>query len=170
MRVLVPLDGSDYAKAALAPAAWLAAALAAPGQGALHLTHVVQPARDAKGLTRTARSTARAAQNTQTAQNMAREYLNATIRQFSDSSGDPDMANLNLVLTSSVTLDDDIAQGIIRVAENGDGGEEDEVFGGCDAIAMTTQGYSGPQPWVGNVTERVLETSRLPLLLVRPRA
>src|SRR5205823_6924566 len=122
---------------ALTPAALLAAALATPGQGALHLTHVVQPTRDAKGLARTARSTARTAQNTQTALNMAREYLNATIRQFSDSSGDPDIAQLHLVLTSSVTLDDDIAQGIIRVAENGGDGEGDEMFGGCDVIAMT---------------------------------
>jgi nucleotide-binding universal stress UspA family protein len=69
-----------------------------------------------------------------------------------------------------VSVDDDIAQGIIRVAESGGDGEGDEVFGGCDAIAMTTQGYSGPQPWVGSVTERVLDTSRLPLLCVRPGA
>ena len=166
LRVLVPLDGSDYAKAALVPAAYLAAGLAAPGQGALHLTHVVQPAHEAKVAPRTARITARTAQNTQTAQNMAREYLNATIRQIG--SGEPAIANLNLVLTASMTTDDDIAQGIIRVAENGGNSEGVELFGGCDAIAMTTQGYSGLQPWVGSVTERVLETSRLPLLCVRP--
>lgn len=72
------------------------------------------------------------------------------------------------MLTASVIVDDDIAQGILRVAENGGDGEGTEVFGGCDAIAMTTQGYSGPQPWVGSVTERVLETTHLPLLCVRP--
>jgi nucleotide-binding universal stress UspA family protein len=165
LRVLVPLDGSDYAKAALVPAAYLAAALAAPGQGALHLIHVVQPAHEAKVLTRTARTAARTTQNTQTSLNMAREYLNATIRQLRDNSV---IAGLNLVLTSSVVIDDDIAQGIIRVAENGGDGEGAEAFGGCDAIAMTTQGYSGPQPWVGSVTERVLDLSRLPLLFVRP--
>ena len=44
-----------------------------------------------------------------------------------------------------VSVDDDIAQGIIRVAESGGDGEGDKVFG-CDVIAMTTQGYSGPQP------------------------
>jgi nucleotide-binding universal stress UspA family protein len=163
LRVLVPLDGSNYARAALEPAAYLAAGLAAPGQGALHLTHVVQ---EAKGPVRAVRTTARAARNTQIAENMAREYLNATINSLR--SRESAIANLHLVLTSSVTADDDIAQGIIRVAENGGDGEGDEVFGGCDAIAMTTQGYSGPQPWVGTVTERVLETSRLPLLCVRP--
>ena len=168
LRVLVPLDGSEYAKAALVPAAYLAAALAAPGQGALHLTHVVQPAHDAKLPTRTARTTARTAQTTQTSQNMANEYLKATIHLMLDGSRYPDISDLNLVVTSSVAVDDDIAQGIIRVAENGADDEGTEVFGGCDAIAMTTQGYSGPQPWVGSVAERVLETSRLPLLFVRP--
>ncbi len=165
LRVLVPLDGSDYAKAALEPAASLAAALAAPGQGALHLTHVVQPAPAVKGLA----AKARTAQSTQGGQNMAREYLNATIRQFRDGSSNSDIANLNLEFSSSVTTDDDIAQGIIRVAEDGGNGEGTEVFGGCDVIAMTTHGYSGVQHWVGSVTERVLETSRLPLLVVRPR-
>src|SRR5436305_8713840 len=82
LRVLVPLDGSDYAKAALVPAAYLSAGLAAPGQGALHLTHVVEPAHEAKILTRTARATARSAQNALTAQTMAREYLNATMNSI----------------------------------------------------------------------------------------
>ncbi len=104
-------------------------------------------------------------QNTQTALNMAREYLAATINRLRDN---PVIVDLNLELTFSVAVDDDIAQGIIRVAENGGDDEGAEVFGGCDVIAMTTQGYSGPQPWVGNVAERVLHTSRLPLLCVRP--
>src|SRR5712691_155455 len=166
LRVLVPLDGSDYAKAALVPAAYLAAALAAPGKGALHLTHVVQPAHEGRGPARTARS----AQSTQTALNMAREYLKATIQQLRDGSLGEGIADLYLEFTFTVTVDDDIAQGIILVAESGGDGEGDEVFGGCDVIAMTTQGYSGPQPWVGSVTERVLETSRLPLMCVRPGA
>lgn len=161
VRILVPLDGSDEAKAALVPAAYLAATLAAPGQGALHLLHVVQPAHDAKVTTKTART----AQNAQADLNMAREYLDATIRHIREN---PAIANLNLVLTSSVTIDDDVAQGIVRVAENGVDDEGDELFGGCDAIALTTHGYGGRQQWVGSVTERVLETSRLPLLTVRP--
>jgi len=99
---------------------------------------------------------------------MAGKYLDATISQLRGKSGDSPIADLNLMLTSSVSTDDDIAQGIIRVAENGGDGEGAEVFGGCDAIALTTQGYSGLQRWVGSVTERVLDTSRLPLLIVRP--
>src|SRR5256885_10911425 len=64
LRVLVPLDGSDYARAALVPAAYLAAALAVPGQGALHLTHIVQPAHEARVPTRTARPPAPTAPET----------------------------------------------------------------------------------------------------------
>src|SRR6266566_8544696 len=165
LRVLVPLDGSDYAKAALVPAAYLAASLAAPGRGALHLVYVVQPAREAKAPTRTAHTS----QNTQALQNMAREYLNAVIQRIRDRSEYPAIANLNLEFTSSVVVDDDVARGIIRVAENGANGEGAEMFGGCDAIAMTTHGEGGLQHWVGSVTERVLHTSRLPLLVVRPQ-
>jgi len=43
LRALVALDGSSHAKTAIEPAANLIAALAAPAQGALHLTRVVKP-------------------------------------------------------------------------------------------------------------------------------
>ena len=99
---------------------------------------------------------------------MAEKYLEAMISQLRGKSGDSPIADLNLMLTSSVATDNDIAQRIIRVAENGGNGEGTEVFGGCDTIAMTTQGHSGLQHWVGSVTERVLDISRLPLLTVRP--
>ncbi len=164
LRVLVPLDGSDYAKAALVPAAYLATALAAPGQRALHLTHVVQPAHNANVPTRTARN----AQDAQMAQKMAREYLNTTINHIRDRSENPAIADLNLVLTSSVIIDDEVDQGIIRVAENIGNSEGVEAFGGCDVIAMTTHGHRGLQRWVGSVTERVLHITPFPLLIIRP--
>jgi nucleotide-binding universal stress UspA family protein len=162
LRVLVPLDGSDDAKAALQPAADLAAALAAPGQGGLHLTHVVPTT---PSIHRASKA-ATVAQVTQASQNMAREYLDATVRQFGNSLRETN--GTNLVLTSSVTVNDDIAQGILGVAENGSNAEGGEVFGGCDVIALTTHGYSGRQHWVGSVTEHVLDTSRVPMLIVQP--
>src|SRR2546421_11188752 len=96
LRVLVPLDGSDYAKAALVPAAYLAAAMAAPGQGALHLTHIVQPAHEARVPTRTARTMARTAQDTQTGLELAREYLAATVQQIRDRARASGIAGRNL--------------------------------------------------------------------------
>ncbi len=166
LRVLVPLDGSDDAKAALMPAGTLAAALAAPGQGGLHLTHVVQSSMTAQKAGRSSDGSGM----TQASQNMAWEYLKATMQQFGDRVKDAAGTDLNLALTASVTIDDDIAQGIISVAENGGGSDGTEVFGGCEVIAMTTHGYSGRQHWVGSVTERVLDTSRMPLLIVQPGA
>jgi nucleotide-binding universal stress UspA family protein len=162
LRVLVPLDGSDDAKAALQPAANLAIALAAPGQGGLHLTHVVPTTPSIHRATKAAA----VAEATQASQNMAREYLDSTLRQFSASLRETDAANL--ALSRSVTVNDDIAQGILGVAENGGNAEGGEVFGGCDVIAMTTHGHSGRQHWVGSVTEHVLDTSRVPLLIVQP--
>jgi nucleotide-binding universal stress UspA family protein len=162
--VLVPLDGSNYAAEALVPAAYLAAALAAPGQGALHLIHVVPPPHHARVLTR-ANRTERAAQADQ---NMAREYLDAMIRYLRDKSKNPNIADLNLAITASVIVDSDVAQGIVRAAENGSEGEGSGSSGRCDAIAMTTHGYSGLHNWIGSVTERVLVVSHLPMLIVRP--
>ncbi|HEY6407650.1 MAG TPA: hypothetical protein VIY29_09300, partial [Ktedonobacteraceae bacterium] len=43
LRALVPLDGSTLAKTAIEPAAQLMAAIAAPGQGTLHLMRVLKP-------------------------------------------------------------------------------------------------------------------------------
>ncbi len=40
---------------------------------------------------------------------------------------------------------------------------------GCDAIALTTHGRSGPQRWAhGSVAEAVLQLASVPVLLVRP--
>lgn len=166
LRVLVPLDGSDDAKAALMPAASLASALAAPGTGGLHLTHVVQPPVTTQKVGRSSDTSGM----TKASQNMAWEYLKATMNQVGSRLKESAGIDSNLSLTASVTIDDDVAQGIISVAENGGGGDGTEVFGGCDVIAMTTHGYSGRQHWVGSVTEHVLDTSRLPLLIVQPGA
>ena len=59
---------------------------------------------------------------------------------------------------------------IIGVAENGEDAEGAGVFGGCDIIALATHGREGLQHWVmGSITERVLNGTRLPLLVVRPQ-
>ncbi|MGZ3665474.1 MAG: universal stress protein, partial [Ktedonobacterales bacterium] len=45
----------------------------------------------------------------------------------------------------------------------------DKPHGGYDIMAMATHGRSGLTLWaVGSITERVLQSTRLPLFIVRP--
>jgi nucleotide-binding universal stress UspA family protein len=159
LRALIPLDGSARAKAAIVPAAQLIAALSAPGPGALHFTRVmVLP--DAEQISQSER---------EARMHKAKEYLSATVEHIREGLVARPVADLKLVLTWSVTLADDIAQGILREAEDG---EETAGIGdsdGADLIAMATHGYGGLQRWaMGSITERVLHATRLPLLIVRP--
>ncbi len=159
LRALIPLDGSARAKAAIAPAAQLVAALSAPGRGALHLTRVVLlPEAEHIGYS-----------EREEILQKAKKYLSSTVEHIREGLVASSVADLKLSITWSVTIDDDIAAGIIRVAENGEDAEGAGVFGRCGVIAMATHGYSGVQRWaMGSVTERVLHATRTPLLIVRP--
>ncbi|HLJ35352.1 MAG TPA: universal stress protein [Ktedonobacteraceae bacterium] len=157
LRVLIPLDGSVVAKAALQPAAQVITALAAPGQGAIHLlrvvTHELQPdeARDATARKRVLQK--------------AKTYLQSVTGHIRDGFTVP----FNGTVTWSVVLDSDPAAAIIRVAENGEDAEGAGAFGGCDIIALATHGRRGLQRWtMASVAEQVLSGTRLPVLVVRP--
>jgi Universal stress protein UspA and related nucleotide-binding proteins len=156
IRVLVPLDASPRAQDAIAPAAAVAAALSSPGQGEIHLEQIVVfpeslGKQDREALLRYAR------QNLQEISNCFREGLIANV--------EPD---LHVSLTWSISVDSDIAEGITRIAENGEKTPEGEIEA-SDLIAMTTHGYTGIQKWtMGSIANRVLHATRLPLLLVRP--
>ncbi len=159
LRALVPLDGSVQAKAALVPAAQLVAALSAPGPGALHLTRVVVLPDAAKI----------SASEREAVMHKAKQYLRTTVEHLHAGLVAPAVADLKLAITWSVTIDDDIASGIIRVAEQGQETHNVDVADSSDLIAMATHGYSGVQRWtLGSVTERVLHATRLPLLIVPP--
>jgi nucleotide-binding universal stress UspA family protein len=164
LRVLVALDGSARAKTALEPAASLVAALAAPGQGALHLVRVVKPTAsdgEEKDLDEGTRS--------EPTLNKAKRYLSATVEHLRVSLVAPAVASLKLPVTWSVAVDADVASALIRVAENGEDAAGAGIFGGCDIIAMATHGRAGMHHWaMGSITERVLHATRLPLLIVRP--
>ena len=160
LRALVPLDGSVRAKAALVPAGQLIAALAAPGPGALHLTRVVKLPDVAK-LSQSER---------EAVMHKAKLYLSNTVEHIREGLVASPITDLKLAITWSVTIDEDIAAGIIRVAEGSEDTEGAGVFGGADLIAMATHGYSGLQRWtLGSITERVLHATKLPLLIVRPQ-
>lgn len=157
LRVLVTLDGTVVAKAALQPAAQLIAALAAPGQGAMHLMRVVKhEARSGEMY---------GATTNEEHLHKAKLYLQSVTSHLRAGLA----AELKLTVTWSVTLDKDVASAIIGVAENGEDAEGTGVFGGCDVIALTTHGREGFQHlMMGSIAERVLNGTRLPLLIVRP--
>ena len=145
LRALIPLDGSMYALTAIAPAAQLVTALSALGGGALHLTQVVVMTEGEAIL------------------QQVKQNLSATVEEMHTGLIASPGIDHRLSVTWSVTVGDDIAAGIARMAENG------EAVEGYDIIAMATHGYSGLQRWpVGSITERVLHATRLPLLIVRP--
>jgi nucleotide-binding universal stress UspA family protein len=70
------------------------------------------------------------------------------------------------LITWSVTLDEDVASTLIRIAEHG---ESSEGVGSSEVIAMSTHGRGGLQRLImGSVTHRVLETTKLPMLVIKP--
>ena len=158
LRVLVPLDGSVLAKAALKPAAQLVAALGAPTQGAIHLVRVVK--RD------TLPGEALDPVTKEHLLHKAKTYLASVSGHVREGIA----AELKLAVTWSIALDTDAADAIIRVAEIGEDPEGSGVFGGCDLIALATHGRGGLQRWaMGSVAERVLAGTTLPVLIVRPQ-
>jgi nucleotide-binding universal stress UspA family protein len=162
MSAVVALDGSTLSEAALFPAAQLVAALAAPAQGSLHLTRVVhRPGVDAllSGRERMG----------PWERDRALEEAMSYVRKRADDLQNRLEADLNLAITWSVAVDADVAEALIRVAEEGRVDAGACVVGGCDLLALATHGRHGLQRWMlGSVTERVLGATKLPLLIVRP--
>ncbi len=157
LTALVPLDGSPLAEAALVPAANLVAVLAAPAPGALHLTQVV------KQLSTTA-DEGFVTQLNEEAVERAKAYLMSVKEHLQEA-----LTDRRLTISWSVALDSDAADAIIVTAEQREQQKGAEGSGGCDLIAMSTHGRGGLERWlIGSVTERVLNTTKLPLLVVRP--
>jgi len=151
LRVLVPLDSSPTAELALAPAAQLATALGAPHAAALHLTLVAEPLEAV--LVRSVPQELLIA--------AAKGYLVGIVKRLQTD-------HPSLTITWSVSVDADVATGILRVAEVGEDTEGVSPFGGCDVIVMTTHGRSGFERWaLGSIAERVLHGTRLTVMIVR---
>jgi nucleotide-binding universal stress UspA family protein len=151
LRVLVALDGSRYAEASLELAAELMKALAAPQKGTLHLAVVLSPfAADPANM-----PDAFALEG-------AKSYLERIANQLRE-------AHCGISVTWSIAIELDIAEALIRIAQNGENAAGAESVGACDLIAMTTHGAGGIARWVmGSVTDRVLHATTLPMLIVRP--
>jgi len=164
LRVVVPLDGSPLAEAAIEPAARLAAALAGPRQAMVTLVHVVEhpvlpyaafAPIDGRVLREADTERGSLAQK-------ARVYLHTVAQRFTK---EP-LAALRVQVASAAVFNQDAASAIVAV---GDGGEE--IGAASDIIAMATHGRTGIQRLaIGSVTERVLQATKRPLFVVRPVA
>ena len=157
----VALDGSPLAEAAIFPAANLVAALAAPAQGSLHLTQIVQLPGGDDGWGGRERIDP-------ILEEQALDDATCYLRKIAGNLRDSLEREFNLSITWSVAGNTDVADALMKVAEQGSVDRGYSIFGGCDILALATHGRSGVRRWVlGSVTERVLGHTKLPLLIVR---
>jgi nucleotide-binding universal stress UspA family protein len=147
---LVALDGSTFAEAAIEPAANLVAALAAPAQGILLFTSIVSlPAEQAPD------ANEKTLDDTQA-------YLEQVAQRYAGMA-----EQLNLLIYTSIASGKDVADALVRAAEEGEEVDGKRLTGNADLIAMATHGRSALQHlFMGSVTERVLGSTKLPLLIV----
>ncbi|GHO48725.1 universal stress protein [Ktedonospora formicarum] len=153
VHTLVPLDGSAFAEEALAPAIELSQNLSPSGTVIIHLLSVlppfVQDGATGKEMSPLVRE----------AQIYLKELEERLLRQASP--------HIQLKVTASLQCAVDVAQAIIEYSQHGH--LADGQFTECDIIAMATHGRKGLARWaMGSIAERVLATTRHPLLLVRP--
>lgn len=148
LRMLVPLDGSELAEAALTPALRLIEALAIPEQGNLHLVQVV-PAFGAEA---------------ETATKAAEAYLHATAARLEMKRAErPGPA-----ITWAVLHDTDVAVALAHLTERGEP-PVDPATKSFDLVVLATHGQGGlERKLLGGVTEQVLNHTRVPVLVVRP--
>ncbi len=158
LRVLVPLDGLPLAETALEPTFRLMAALAGSTQTVLHLLEVVHiPFPEGRAQAFSYVEKMMEEEEVQQAQSYLHDEMSHLLALLP--------ARLNLTMTYSVVPGLDVAKAILTEAEPAE--EEPEVKP-YDLIAMTTHGWEEPrQLRVGSVTRKLLEMTRLPLLVMR---
>jgi nucleotide-binding universal stress UspA family protein len=153
-RILVPLDGSDLAEAAIEPAQVIGDVFSAGATYMLHLVRVIPFLNTA--MPDNLRDAAHA---------HALSYLDSITQRLNASSVG------RAQITTSVVLEVDVADAIARMTHAGalvTGASSSE---GSDLIAMATHGRTGfSRLAIGSVTERVLSATSGPALIIRPQA
>jgi len=163
LRLLVPLDGSPLAEAALATAAELLEALGAPERSSLHLAQIVA---NVSSWRSAARYLARIAESTRAGALTGRP-INVSWSVIAHA--DPAEALLHLAEVGE-DPDPQVSWSVARDLGIASDAVQDNVVGfqQCDAIVMTTHGRSDLHHLLlGSVAERILRAARMPLLLAR---
>jgi nucleotide-binding universal stress UspA family protein len=171
LTALVALDGSGFSEASLIPASEIALALAAPSPGALHLVRVLETV-DAATLGAVGVGQYLSAEETQAwALRQAKAYLEETAERLRQRLGgrSPHVTWSVVVHPQFGTHEADVASAILRAAEEGEPVEGATAPTRCSMVVMATHGRTGlSHMLLGSITQRVLRTTTLPLLVVRP--
>lgn len=152
LRVLIPLDGSALAEAALEPALFLGNVAANGDDFEAHIARVIPfvNAPDSDPLRDAAREEAQA-------------YVDRIARQVTAT------GNTHAQITTSVISELDVADALARLTHSGELVSGAPNADGFDLLAMATHGRTGlPRLAMGSVTERVLSSTTLPALIIRP--
>jgi nucleotide-binding universal stress UspA family protein len=157
LRVLVALDGSSRAETAIEPAAHLVSLLAA--QGELHLFSVLDMPSEGGKFRRPLPFDTMIREE---ARQEAEAYLKGVTERFRES-----LAAFNITITSSVVVSTTgVAETILKQATHAQEAQKSDDFA---LIALATHGRHGLSHLImGSVTEHMLSTTKLPLLIVRP--
>jgi nucleotide-binding universal stress UspA family protein len=159
LRMLVPLDGSSLAEAALEPALQLLTALATPDSAEMHLVRVVAlPSIEDKPLLRAYEIKS----EQERAVKEAEDYLQQVVRGFAQSIP----VAVRPTITRSLAVSNHVGSTLAGMSESLETGQQGHSY---DLIAMATHGRTGLQLLrLGSVTEHLLGATELPLLVVRP--
>ena len=151
-RILVPLDGSEIAEAALEPAQLMGEVFGVNGAYELHLARVI-PFLNSSSPDKLREESRVEALN----------YLDRIAKRLSANTAS------HAHITTSVILEIDVADAIARMTRSGELVTGSLISDGCDVIAMATHGRTGlARLAMGSVTERVLSATIAPALIIRP--
>jgi nucleotide-binding universal stress UspA family protein len=143
--IIVPLDGSGFAEAAIPYALELAARF----ESQITLLRVIEPPR--------AREVALSPDSADMVIRLRDDLYQEAIDYLKSHKGS--LRQQNFKVNFQVTESDDVAAEIINAVKSGE----------ADTVVMCTHGRGGISRWLfGSVASRVLQTSEVPVLLIRP--
>lgn len=162
VHVLIALDGSPLSETAIEPAIHLGVALSVPEHIVVNLIQVLA-LQEITGIMKIYEASA-----------AARERFIAETQAYLEEIKKKILIDnptyRNLTVTTEVLVHDDVAGALVEREHHINAGPQTPNAAECfDMMALTTHGRSGLQRWaLGSIAERVLNATKLPLLIVHP--